>query len=64
MNAHCEMWERLGHCEHSPKYMSHYCRKSCDLCNKNSDKKSIKSIESFNGIKDRNLKQKLVIFGK
>uniref|UniRef100_A0A914CXD6 Metalloendopeptidase n=1 Tax=Acrobeloides nanus TaxID=290746 RepID=A0A914CXD6_9BILA len=32
LNAHCEMWEQLGHCQHSAKYMNHYCRKSCGLC--------------------------------
>ncbi|KAH7728393.1 NAS-14 protein [Aphelenchoides avenae] len=32
LNAHCEMWEKLGHCQHSAKYMAHYCRKSCKLC--------------------------------
>ncbi|KAI6171460.1 Astacin-like metalloendopeptidase [Aphelenchoides bicaudatus] len=32
LNAHCHMWYKLGHCEHSKKYMSHYCRKSCGLC--------------------------------
>ncbi|KAI6189049.1 Astacin-like metalloendopeptidase [Aphelenchoides besseyi] len=32
LNAHCDMWERLGHCEHSVKYMRHYCRRSCGLC--------------------------------
>ncbi|VDM54351.1 unnamed protein product [Angiostrongylus costaricensis] len=33
LNAHCGMWEQLGHCKHSTKYMSHYCRKSCGFCN-------------------------------
>ncbi|VDP12136.1 unnamed protein product [Heligmosomoides polygyrus] len=32
LNAHCSMWEQLGHCQHSAKYMSHYCRKSCGMC--------------------------------
>lgn len=32
LNAHCDMWEQLGHCKHSAKYMGHYCRKSCKLC--------------------------------
>ncbi|EYC19860.1 hypothetical protein Y032_0023g757 [Ancylostoma ceylanicum] len=32
LNAHCGMWEQLGHCQHSTKYMSHYCRKSCGMC--------------------------------
>ncbi|KAK0397778.1 hypothetical protein QR680_002266 [Steinernema hermaphroditum] len=32
LNAHCDMWEQLGHCQHSAKYMSHYCRKACGLC--------------------------------
>ncbi|VDN02544.1 unnamed protein product [Thelazia callipaeda] len=32
LNAHCKMWEQLGHCEHSLKYMTHYCRKACGLC--------------------------------
>ncbi|KAE9419781.1 hypothetical protein Angca_010287, partial [Angiostrongylus cantonensis] len=32
LNAHCGMWEQLGHCKHSAKYMSHYCRKSCGFC--------------------------------
>ncbi|CAJ0579444.1 unnamed protein product, partial [Mesorhabditis spiculigera] len=32
LNAHCTMWEQLGHCEHSLKYMSHYCRKACGFC--------------------------------
>lgn len=32
LNAHCEMWEQLGHCQHSSKYMGHYCRKACGLC--------------------------------
>ncbi|CAJ0959335.1 unnamed protein product, partial [Mesorhabditis belari] len=32
LNAHCVMWEQLGHCEHSLKYMSHYCRKACGFC--------------------------------
>jgi hypothetical protein len=34
LNAHCEMWEKLGHCVHSAKYMRHYCRKACGLCDK------------------------------
>lgn len=33
LNAHCAMWEQLGHCEHSTKYMQHYCRKACKWCN-------------------------------
>ncbi|WKY03081.1 hypothetical protein Q1695_016406 [Nippostrongylus brasiliensis] len=36
LNAHCGMWEQLGHCQHSTKYMSHYCRKSCGMCDGNS----------------------------
>ncbi|CAI2351472.1 unnamed protein product [Caenorhabditis sp. 36 PRJEB53466] len=32
LNAHCGMWEQLGHCQHSVKYMTHYCRKACGLC--------------------------------
>uniref|UniRef100_A0A914VE07 Metalloendopeptidase n=1 Tax=Plectus sambesii TaxID=2011161 RepID=A0A914VE07_9BILA len=32
LNAHCDMWEQLGHCKHSAKYMGHYCRKSCKMC--------------------------------
>uniref|UniRef100_A0AC35TKW6 Metalloendopeptidase n=1 Tax=Rhabditophanes sp. KR3021 TaxID=114890 RepID=A0AC35TKW6_9BILA len=32
LNAHCEMWEQLGHCQHSIKYMKHYCRKACNFC--------------------------------
>ncbi|CAI5449743.1 unnamed protein product [Caenorhabditis angaria] len=32
LNAHCGMWEQLGHCQHSVKYMTHYCRKSCKMC--------------------------------
>ncbi|KHN76319.1 Zinc metalloproteinase nas-14 [Toxocara canis] len=32
LNAHCEIWEQLGHCQHSVKYMTYYCRKSCRLC--------------------------------
>ncbi|EFO92981.1 CRE-NAS-14 protein [Caenorhabditis remanei] len=32
LNAHCGMWEQLGHCQHSVKYMAHYCRKACGLC--------------------------------
>ncbi|CAJ0596716.1 unnamed protein product [Cylicocyclus nassatus] len=32
LNAHCGMWEQLGHCQHSTKYMKHYCRKSCGFC--------------------------------
>ncbi|KAI6233874.1 Metalloendopeptidase [Aphelenchoides fujianensis] len=36
LNAHCDMWERLGHCEHSAKYMRHYCRRSCGLCTRES----------------------------
>ncbi|VDL76897.1 unnamed protein product [Nippostrongylus brasiliensis] len=35
LNAHCGMWEQLGHCQHSTKYMSHYCRKSCGMCDGN-----------------------------
>jgi hypothetical protein len=34
LNAHCEMWEKLGHCIHSAKYMNHYCRKSCGFCDR------------------------------
>nr|CAD2196776.1 unnamed protein product [Meloidogyne enterolobii] len=34
LNAHCEMWEKLGHCMHSTKYMNHYCRKSCGFCDR------------------------------
>uniref|UniRef100_A0A1I7SBM6 Metalloendopeptidase n=1 Tax=Bursaphelenchus xylophilus TaxID=6326 RepID=A0A1I7SBM6_BURXY len=44
LNAHCEMWERLGHCEHSAKYMGHYCRKACGLC-----------VESVEFVKEREL---------
>ncbi|CEF71658.1 Astacin-like metalloendopeptidase [Strongyloides ratti] len=32
LNAHCTMWEQLGHCQHSTKYMKHYCRKACNFC--------------------------------
>uniref|UniRef100_A0A7I4YEU2 Metalloendopeptidase n=1 Tax=Haemonchus contortus TaxID=6289 RepID=A0A7I4YEU2_HAECO len=32
LNAHCSMWEQLGHCQHSTKYMAHYCRKACRMC--------------------------------
>ncbi|GMS93790.1 hypothetical protein PENTCL1PPCAC_15965 [Pristionchus entomophagus] len=37
LNAHCEMWESLGHCQHSTKYMAHYCRKSCNMCDKDTE---------------------------
>ncbi|GMR44687.1 hypothetical protein PMAYCL1PPCAC_14882, partial [Pristionchus mayeri] len=37
LNAHCDMWETLGHCQHSTKYMAHYCRKSCGMCDKDSE---------------------------
>lgn len=26
------MWEELGHCHYSAKYMNYYCKKSCQLC--------------------------------
>jgi hypothetical protein len=32
LNSHCEMWADIGHCKWSDKYMSHYCRVSCQLC--------------------------------
>uniref|UniRef100_F1LGZ9 Zinc metalloproteinase nas-14 n=1 Tax=Ascaris suum TaxID=6253 RepID=F1LGZ9_ASCSU len=32
LNAHCGIWEQLGHCEHSRKYGAHYCRKACGMC--------------------------------
>uniref|UniRef100_A0A0N5BDF3 Metalloendopeptidase n=1 Tax=Strongyloides papillosus TaxID=174720 RepID=A0A0N5BDF3_STREA len=35
LNAHCTMWEQLGHCQHSTKYMKHYCRKACNFCDTN-----------------------------
>lgn len=62
MNAHCEMWEKLGHCEHSLKYMSHYCRKSCNLCDESSKKKTQKLIKNIN--KNNNQKNKVFIYSK
>ncbi|VDP13336.1 unnamed protein product [Onchocerca flexuosa] len=41
LNAHCEMWQQLGHCQHSPKYMSHYCKKACGICPPKTNKKKI-----------------------
>ncbi|KAI1725044.1 astacin (Peptidase family m12A) domain-containing protein [Ditylenchus destructor] len=52
LNAHCEMWERLGHCEHSAKYMSHYCRRSCKLCHV-IDNVGTKSIQSKGTTEER-----------
>jgi len=36
LNAHCDMWADIGHCKWSDKYMSHYCRLSCQLCESSS----------------------------
>ncbi|VDK74834.1 unnamed protein product, partial [Onchocerca ochengi] len=41
LNAHCEMWQQLGHCQHSPKYMSHYCKKACGICPPKTNKEKI-----------------------
>ncbi|KAL3103372.1 hypothetical protein niasHS_002558 [Heterodera schachtii] len=50
LNAHCEMWERLGHCVHSAKYMRHYCRKSCGFC----DEKERERTDQLQSCIDRN----------
>uniref|UniRef100_A0AC34RDK2 Metalloendopeptidase n=1 Tax=Panagrolaimus sp. JU765 TaxID=591449 RepID=A0AC34RDK2_9BILA len=54
LNAHCEMWEQLGHCEHSAKYMQHYCRKACGLCSDSSTEKVTPPPEDKN-CTDKNL---------
>ncbi|MFH4973308.1 hypothetical protein AB6A40_000017 [Gnathostoma spinigerum] len=36
-NMHCEMWQKLNHCQTSTKYMSFYCRKSCNFCRTESE---------------------------
>ncbi|KAE9553400.1 hypothetical protein FO519_003410 [Halicephalobus sp. NKZ332] len=54
LNAHCEMWEQLGHCEHSAKYMQHYCRKACGLCSDESSETVTPPPEDKNCI-DKNL---------
>uniref|UniRef100_A0A7E4V8H5 Metalloendopeptidase n=1 Tax=Panagrellus redivivus TaxID=6233 RepID=A0A7E4V8H5_PANRE len=53
LNAHCDMWEQLGHCEHSAKYMSHYCRKSCGLCS--AESKEIVTPSPKQHCSDKNL---------
>uniref|UniRef100_A0AC35GFD3 Metalloendopeptidase n=1 Tax=Panagrolaimus sp. PS1159 TaxID=55785 RepID=A0AC35GFD3_9BILA len=54
LNAHCDMWEQLGHCEHSAKYMQHYCRKSCGLCTEDS-KETIAPPPQEKSCVDKNL---------
>lgn len=49
LNAHCEMWERLGHCTHSAKYMRHYCRKSCGFCEDKWESEKERSKERVGG---------------
>uniref|UniRef100_A0A0N5A6B5 Metalloendopeptidase n=1 Tax=Parastrongyloides trichosuri TaxID=131310 RepID=A0A0N5A6B5_PARTI len=46
LNAHCTMWEQLGHCQHSTKYMKHYCRKSCNFCESTSGEDSSEGSEN------------------
>ncbi|MCP9265615.1 Metalloendopeptidase [Dirofilaria immitis] len=45
LNAHCKMWQKLGHCQYSPKYMGHYCKKRVDYVHQkqNVRKRNIKS---------------------
>ncbi|KAM3725446.1 Zinc metalloproteinase nas-14 [Dirofilaria immitis] len=46
LNAHCKMWQKLGHCQYSPKYMGHYCKKACGLCSpKTSEEKLDRKVE-------------------
>ncbi|KAK6111290.1 Astacin (Peptidase M12A) family protein [Brugia pahangi] len=55
LNAHCEMWQQLGHCQYSPKYMGHYCKKACGLCPLKTNKKKLNwKIESSRCV-DKNL---------
>ncbi|VIO87584.1 probable zinc metalloproteinase, putative [Brugia malayi] len=55
LNAHCEMWQQLGHCQYSPKYMGHYCKKACGLCPPKTNKKKLNwKIESSRCV-DKNL---------
>ncbi|CAG9533598.1 unnamed protein product [Cercopithifilaria johnstoni] len=55
LNAHCEIWQQLGHCQYSPKYMGHYCKKTCGLCPpKTSKKKSNQKTQSSRCL-DKNL---------
>ncbi|TMS37352.1 hypothetical protein L596_004301 [Steinernema carpocapsae] len=53
LNAHCDMWEQLGHCQHSSKYMSHYCRKACGFCFTEPENKPI--TPTGKKCKDKNL---------
>ncbi|KAK6049039.1 hypothetical protein COOONC_13456 [Cooperia oncophora] len=41
------MWQQLGHCQHSTKYMAHYCRKSCGMCDEEVTSESKKVAENI-----------------
>ncbi|EFO26669.1 hypothetical protein LOAG_01820 [Loa loa] len=55
LNAHCEMWQQLGHCQYSPKYMGHYCRKACGLCPSKANKKKLNRKTESSRCMDKNL---------
>ncbi|KHJ88905.1 shTK domain protein [Oesophagostomum dentatum] len=62
LNAHCGMWEQLGHCQHSTKYMAHYCRKSCGMCDddipQTTTKPSVKEREKGGTSENKENKEK------
>jgi len=41
LNEHCALWSNIGHCKWSEKYMSHYCKNSCNRCKSSSNGKEI-----------------------
>ncbi|VDK76684.1 unnamed protein product [Litomosoides sigmodontis] len=55
LNAHCEMWQQLGHCQHSPQYMGHYCKKACGLCPPKTDKNKLNRKAQLLRCLDKNL---------
>uniref|UniRef100_A0A1I7XFZ0 Metalloendopeptidase n=1 Tax=Heterorhabditis bacteriophora TaxID=37862 RepID=A0A1I7XFZ0_HETBA len=63
LNAHCSMWKQLGHCQHSRKYMGHYCKKACGMCDfdgdsgmKGNGKEGLKEkVKETKKCKDKNL---------
>lgn len=59
LNAHCTMWEQLGHCQHSTKYMKHYCRKACNFCEDTIPETS--SIEKTDNNVDENKNKKISV---
>jgi hypothetical protein len=45
MSGHCSFWQGHGECRKNPTFMAEQCRKTCNLCTEDDDKKKNNSFE-------------------